>query len=583
VVGYDAGREHRVAETVERLGATIEESAESLQAIVVEPPSGTFVEEFAEQVADEVAGVEHAEPELIAYAAAVPNDQGYEYQWNLDRIGLPAARDLSEGDPGVTVAVVDTGFDLGHPDKPVNLDTANDRDFINNDDEADDDNGHGTHVTGIIAAATGNTIGIAGVAPDVRLLPVKALAKNGAGTSTSVAAGIRWAVDKGARVINASFTFDGDSTSVREACQYALAKGCIVIAAAGNEGVGRIAYPARYPGVIGVGATGPTDTKASYSQYGYGLDLVAPGGEGTSLSDAILSLWPWSVGYTAVSGTSMATPHVAGAAALVLSVRPDLSVLAVKQLLAGTAEDLGSRGRDDTFGYGLVRLDRALQEATGGFTPAVGGTSLSIGAPSTCAWGGSATISGVLTSDSGAPLAYSPVTVEMKPAGSTVWKVAANGKTKESGAYSVKVKPKKRTAYRVTFGGTSGLFSGTISPTKTITPKAALSKPSGPSKIKKGRSFTASGTLKPYYKAGSKTVKIKVYRRVKSKGKYVYKHYKTYSVKNKKYGSSKSTTKYSKKIRLPYRGKWKLIAEVKANSNHKHVTTQSSARYVTVK
>lgn len=579
VVGYEPGREHHVATAAEDLGASVEESAAVLQALVLEPPAGSSASEFAETVA-ELSGVDGADPEVYVYAAAAPNDPGYPHQWALHRIGLAEAHDVSAGQPSVTVAVVDTGFDLDHPDKPVNLDTANDRDFINGDYEADDDNGHGTHVTGILAAATNNSAGIASVAPNVRVLPIKALAKNGVGTSTSVAAGIKWAVDQGARVINASFTFDSDNASVREAYEYALARGCVIVAAAGNTGAGQIAYPARYPGVIAVGATGPYDAKATYSQFGSGLDLVAPGGEGSSISSAILSLWPGGYLLT-TSGTSMAAPHVAGAAALVLSVRPDLSAFAVEQLLVGTAEDLGGSGWDNLFGYGLVRPDRALQEATGGFIPAVGGTSLSIGAPSTCSWGGSAAITGVLTSTPGVPIAYAPVTVQMKPVGSTVWQTVGTGTTSESGTYSVKVKPNKRTAYRVMFDGTLGLFSGTISSSKTVTPKASLSKPSGPSKIKKGRSFTASGKLKPYYKAGGKTVKIKVYRRVKSKGKYVYKHYKTYSVKNKKYGSSKSTTAYTKKLKLPSRGKWKIVAEVKGNSTH--VTTQSSARYVTVK
>jgi len=205
-------------------------------------------------------------------------------------------------------------------------------------------------------------------------------------------------------------------------------------------------------------------------------------------------------------------------------------------------------------------------------------TTLAATAPSACEWGGFATMSGVLRVASGGTVNGRAVTVEAKPHGSTTWKRAGTTTTSPAGAFSIKVYPQERTQYRAVFDGEPRAYQSVTSAAKTVQPYAYLTKPSAPSRIKKGRSFVAAGKLRPWYKAGAKTISVKVSRRVRSGGKYVYKPYKTYKVKNTAYTAK--TTKYSKRIRLPYRGKWRIVARVEGNNTFR--TTTSSARFVTV-
>ena len=331
--------------------------------------------------------VEYAEPNYIAYAFWVPNDTYYRYQWHLDSsnyggINMEEAWDLTKGDPSVIVAVIDTG--VAYEDytqatlsyyKAPDLATTNfvaGYDFVNNDSHPNDDNGHGTHVTGTIAQSSNNGIGTAGVAPNCSIMPVKVLNSSGSGTYTAVADGIIWAADHGAKVINMSLGGPQPSTTIENALAYAYNKGVTIVCAAGNDGQPTLIYPAAYNAYcIAVGAIRYDETRAHYSNYGSGLDLVAPGGDldvdqnGDGYVDGVLqqtfgsSLNDW--GYWFYEGTSMAAPHVSGVAALIISQKglattPD----EVRNILQSTAKDLGPLGYDTKYGWGRVDAYAAL-------------------------------------------------------------------------------------------------------------------------------------------------------------------------------------------------------------------------------
>jgi type VII secretion-associated serine protease mycosin len=302
--------------------------------------------------------VRWTQPEVEYEASWVPNDTHYADQWGLPGIGAPAAWDTTRGTSSVVVAVVDTGVDLDHPDLASRIDVANGYDFVSHSPVADDDNGHGTHVAGIVAASANNGIGVAGTAPDCRILPVKVLDASGRGTTLDVADGIRWAVDNGADVINLSLASATPDSYTRSAVESALASNVVVVAAAGNDGSSAGAsYPAAYPGVVGVGASTVFNTRASFSNYGSGLDITAPG-EGIWSTETPLDRGLY---YGDKSGTSMASPFVAGVAALVRSQNPTISQNRIAVHLQATAQDLGSAGFDSGYGWGLVRADRAVQ------------------------------------------------------------------------------------------------------------------------------------------------------------------------------------------------------------------------------
>jgi serine protease len=297
----------------------------------------------------------------------IPNDTYYDHdQWNLRQINLPLAWPMSTGSPTLTIAIVDTGIDLGHPDLAAKIVPG--YDFVNNDNNPSDDEGHGTHVAGIAGAIGDNLIGVAGVAWNPRLMPVKVLDNEGSGLYSWIAAGITWAADHGARIINLSLTGGSASSTLQNAVNYAYGKGCLVVAAAGNdyEHGNPVKYPAAFPHVVAVAATTNTDGHASYSETGSYVDLAAPGGDATSSSDPdpyhwiMSTYWRSQASYAQIVGTSQATPHVAGLAALIWSVKPNLSNDQVEYIMESAAVDLGSAGRDDTFGYGRINAMAAL-------------------------------------------------------------------------------------------------------------------------------------------------------------------------------------------------------------------------------
>ena len=400
VVRADSDKEDKRGDILERI---VEESGEEYAAKelivkfrgddrpfrIVKLAGGKSVRE-AEREFEARGDVEYAEPNYIAHAFLTPNDPYYSLQWHLNNavyggIHTEPAWDLSRG-TGVSVAVIDTGVAYENYRNPVNgkryyraPDLASTcfspgYDYVEKDTHPNDDNSHGTHVAGTVGQSTNNSTGVAGVAFESCLMPVKVLDRNGSGTYANVAAGIRFAADNGAKVINLSLGGSAPSQTLLDAVAYAYGKGVTVIAAAGNDGINVISYPAAYDNyVIAVGATRYDETRASYSNYGVSLDLVAPGGDLTvdqnsdGYGDGVLqntfnpnTKSRSDFGYWFFQGTSMATPHVAGVAALVISkgvIGPDN----VRAALENTAEDLGTAGRDNTYGWGLVDASAAVK------------------------------------------------------------------------------------------------------------------------------------------------------------------------------------------------------------------------------
>ncbi len=272
--------------------------------------------------------------------------------WGVYRIYADAVWGTENTGGGVKVAVLDTGIDLDHPD----LGTVNHGpDLINGDNVPDDDNGHGTHCAGIIAAQH-NTFGVKGVAPGVELWAVKVLNSRGSGSYSAIIAGIEWAASNNMQVISMSLSGTSNLVSLEMACNNAKASGVVIVAAAGNSGNTRAQYPAAYSSVISVGATDSADARASWSSYGPNLDLMAPG---VSIKSTFLGGT-----YAAMSGTSMACPHVSGTAALVLTTSVPTGYdsdedgiwdpAEVQDCLQQTATNMGAAGWDKYTGNGLV-------------------------------------------------------------------------------------------------------------------------------------------------------------------------------------------------------------------------------------
>ncbi len=318
----------------------------------------------------EEAGVVYAERNPIAYAAMNPNDPYFSYQWDMTRIGMTNAWDESTG-AGVVVAINDTGVKQTLEDLAATDFTAG-YDFINSDADPTDDHGHGSHVCGTVAQSTNNSKGVTGIAYNCTIMPVKVLNASGSGTYTQIADGIYWAADHGADIINMSLGGASGSTALQDAVNYAWNNGVVIICAAGNNNSSASFYPAAYPVCISVSATNSADGKADYSNYGSTIDICAPGGDGVDRNgdgymDGILqnTFDASGDGYFFYTGTSMASPHVAGVAALVKAIDPTLTNTQIRSILETTAEDLGASGWDQYFGNGLVDAYAACLEAGG--------------------------------------------------------------------------------------------------------------------------------------------------------------------------------------------------------------------------
>lgn len=294
--------------------------------------------------------VQFAEPDMYVSPQLTANDSYYGSEWQLPKIQAPLAWDSSLGN-GVTVAIIDTGVDATHPDLAGKL--LSGWDVVSNSSDTSDILGHGTAVAGTVGAVSNNSLGVASVAWNAMLLPVRVSdASNGYAYYSDIATGVIWAADHGARVANISYDVSGSAT-VQSAAQYMRGKNGNVVVAAGNSG----AYSATAPSdaFLSVGATDSNDKIAGFSTYGTFVDLSAPG-------VGIITLNKGG-GYASWSGTSFSSPVVAGVAALVIAANPALSPAQVDNILTSTSDDLGSAGYDMYYGAGRVNAARAVQTA----------------------------------------------------------------------------------------------------------------------------------------------------------------------------------------------------------------------------
>ena len=284
-----------------------------------------------------------------------------EIPWGVDHIEADLVQDSGNEGAGVKIAIIDTGIDYTHPDLSPNYKGG--YDFVNNDDDPRDDNGHGTHCAGIAAAAS-NDLGIIGVAPAADLYAVKVLDRRGMGYYSTILSGIEWCVANGMQIASMSIGGSSYSQSLKDACDTANSAGLVLVASAGNSGDGNpdtveISYPAAFSSVIAVGATAQDDSVADWSNSGDYLELAAPGvGIYSTLPTYRVTLSRrYGYDYGTLSGTSMACPHVSGVAALIIA--SDESASNVRSILQITADDIGNDGFDNSYGYGLVDADEA--------------------------------------------------------------------------------------------------------------------------------------------------------------------------------------------------------------------------------
>ena len=300
------------------------------------------------------AEVEFAELDrIVAPAAIAPNDPWYaNWEWHLQKIQAPAAWSTTTGSSGITIAILDGGVDGTHEDLVARMVPG--WNVYSNNADTSDCCGHGTAVAGTAAASSNNGIGVASVCWNCSIMPVRITDPSGYATYSSIASGVNWAANHGARVANISWTVS-DSSTVRSAAQYFQSKGGVVVASAGNTGT--FNNSSDNPYILTISATDRYDTIYSYSTTGNNIDLASPGDSTTTQKGG---------GYTTTGGTSFSAPIVAGVAALVLSVNPNLTPTQVQDILKQSADDLGTVGWDPSYGYGRVNASRAVSMAGGG-------------------------------------------------------------------------------------------------------------------------------------------------------------------------------------------------------------------------
>jgi len=349
VVGFKPGvTPPGMAVVHSQAGGRAKHDIPALGAQVVTIPAGTVGQSIRRYEAHPL--VAYAEPNYIASVLAEPNDTYFPSQWGLHNVEAPAAWDITTGSPEVVIAILDTGVAPEHPDLGDKL-VGN----VNFTDSptADDVHGHGTHVAGIAAAVTNNGMGVAGLGYDSSIMNVKVLGDTGSGYYSWIAAGITWAADNGAHVINMSLGGTSSSQLLEDAVDYAWDKGSVVVAAAGNSGTSSPIYPAYYANCIAVAATDRDDNLASWSSFGDWVDVAAPG-------ELIFSTLKGD-DYGRKSGTSMAAPHVAGLAALVFTAVSDENGNGrvndeVQARIESTCDDIGEEG----IGAGRINAARAV-------------------------------------------------------------------------------------------------------------------------------------------------------------------------------------------------------------------------------
>ncbi|MEZ5169334.1 MAG: S8 family serine peptidase [Acidimicrobiia bacterium] len=342
-----AGGEGQEAATVPVVAVT-EDGAGDLEVVTYGADDLGEAVEFAVALeADPTTDVVAVEADTPVAVEATATDPKRSQQWALNNVSFESAWDTANGS-GTVIAVVDTGVRATHED--LGSKTEAGADFVSPGGGTGcfDPHGHGTHVAGIASASTNNGKGVAGGSPGSHIMPVRVLDEDGSGWTSDVTAGIIWAADHGADVINLSLGGGGYSSSMRTAVQNAVADGVLVVAASGNNNSSTPSYPGGYPEALTVASTTSSNIRSGFSNYGPHVDVAAPG-------SGILSTGGWANNaYVTMSGTSMATPYASAAAAVVKSACPAASANDVTAALTSTATDLGSPGFDNYFGHGLI-------------------------------------------------------------------------------------------------------------------------------------------------------------------------------------------------------------------------------------
>lgn len=370
--------------------------------VTLDVPEGKTLESFIAELSGQ-SDIEYAEPDLRVELAAIPSDPFYAgYQYHHQLIGSESAWDKTTGKAEVLVAVVDDGFDLQHPDlkgrvvSPFSVITGKSGDVSVEV--------HGTHVAGLIAGNMGNDLFGVGVAPSTSIMPIDVF-EGEDGFISDVAAGVYYAVDHGADIINMSLVAYSDTNVLREAVHYAHSKNVLVVAAAGNDGISSPYYPAAYKEVVSVASTDAADERSYFSNYGKTIDIAAPG-------SGVFSIFP-DESFGGLDGTSMSTPIVSGAAALLKANEPKLSNSDIAGRLMLTAKDLGAVGKDGYYGHGRLDIDRALTLDTSHWSSRLSGTTRyeTAVAISKAGWSSASTVVIATGNDfpdalAGGPLAY---------------------------------------------------------------------------------------------------------------------------------------------------------------------------------
>ena len=382
LVKFKGGMSAASAEsTLQQSDATYERTLYGSDVQTWQVPKGTELTVVEKLNADPQVAYAELNYRITAHDT-VPNDPSFTKQWAHSIMESPAGWDLTTGSAAITIAILDSGVDEGHPDLAGKIVAG--YDYVDNDNNPHDLNGHGTHVAGIAAAVSHNGIGVAGMDWQARIMPIRVLDAEGGGYMDTLAEGIFWAYSHGAEVLNISSGGPYFSFSVLDAVNAARTAGSLVVASMGNDNSSTPVYPAAYGSVLAVSATRHNDTRAGYSNYGDHCDVAAPGGNMSAYQDpnGIYSTMPtypvymttqdnyWT-NYDYVQGTSQAAPYVAGLAALIWSLKPSLTPDEVQEAIETTAVDLGQTGWDRYYGHGRVSAVAALRVYSPPLAPAL--------------------------------------------------------------------------------------------------------------------------------------------------------------------------------------------------------------------
>ncbi len=362
IVGFEDDVPDDAEAWIEAMGGQVELVDDATAWVSAQFPDAETADDALDR-AQERNDVRFAEHDGYVHVLGVPDDPDYDKQWGYPAIDASAAWDTTTGSHDATVAVLDTGIDTDHEDLQANM-CGPFESFVSSEPTVEDRNGHGTHVSGTVAATSDNGVGVAGTSQSC-LMHGKVLSGGGFGQWSSVAAGITWATDNGADVISMSLGGGGPPAVVDAAVEYAYYENqVLVVSAAGNAGCGgdTVGYPAKFPESMAVAAlASPGDDTAGFSSCGPDVDIAAPGAGVYSTLPGCSGAWLCSnTGYGYLSGTSMATPHVAGVAGLIKAVNPDMNGIQLRCVLYATADDMAGVGRDQQTGFGALNAEQGV-------------------------------------------------------------------------------------------------------------------------------------------------------------------------------------------------------------------------------